>query len=164
VLFDQRPEGFRDEELRTTEIASVERYPGRLKAEGPDHRGGHAPQRPHAGRVRGGLAQRPRREGHRFARRQAGDSPGVDRGSRHGADVDRADRAARVLHRVRSDDGVVHDSALVRRLLEEETEDIIKLGSFSGEAAARYRKASKIAAQWIRNFRSLGSYTRNNLT
>ena len=59
---------------------------------------------------------------------------------------------------------MVHDSALVRRLLEEETEDIIKLGSFSGEAAARYRKASKIAAQWIRNFRSLGSYTRNNLT
>ena len=53
-------------------------------------------------------------------------------------------------------------------LLEEETADIIRLGSLSGEAAARYRKASKIAAQWIRNytafdFRSLGSYTRADL-
>ncbi|MBM3219944.1 MAG: hypothetical protein FJZ38_14930 [Candidatus Rokubacteria bacterium] len=69
--------------------------------------------------------------------------------------------AQRVLHRVRSDDGVVHDFALVRRLLEEETEDIIKLGSLDADSAARYRKASRIAAQWIRNytafdFRSLG--------
>jgi malate synthase len=76
--------------------------------------------------------------------------------------------AQRVLHRVRSDDGVVHDFALVRRLLEEETADIIRLGSLSGEAAVRYQKASKIAAQWIRNytafdFRSLGSYTRADL-
>jgi malate synthase len=76
--------------------------------------------------------------------------------------------AQRVLHRVRSDEGTVHDFALVRRLLEEETADIIRLGSLSGEAAERYRKASKIAAQWIRNytafdFRSLGSYTRADL-
>ena len=76
--------------------------------------------------------------------------------------------AQRVLHRVRSDDGVVHDFALVRQLLEEETADIIRLGSLSGEAAARYPKASKIAAHWIRNytafdFRSLGSYTRADL-
>jgi malate synthase len=76
--------------------------------------------------------------------------------------------AQRVLHRVRSDEGTVHDFALVRRLLEEETADIIRLGSLSGEAAARYQKAAKIAAQWIRNytvfdFRSLGSYTRADL-
>ena len=76
--------------------------------------------------------------------------------------------AQRVLHRVRSEDGAVHDFALVKRLLGEETEDIITLGSLSGEAAARYRKASKIAAHWIRNytafdFRSLGSYTRADL-
>jgi malate synthase len=76
--------------------------------------------------------------------------------------------AQRVLHRVRSDDGTVHDFALVKRLLQEETADIIRLGSLSGEAAARYEKASRIAAQWIRNytsfdFRSLGSYTRADL-
>jgi malate synthase len=76
--------------------------------------------------------------------------------------------AQRVLHHVRSEDGTVHDFALVKRLLQEETEDIIRLGSLSGEAAARYRKAAKIAAQWIRNyvafdFRSLGSYTRADL-
>ena len=76
--------------------------------------------------------------------------------------------AQRVLHRVKSDDGVAHDFALVRRLLEEETADIIRLGSLSGEAAARYQKACRIAAQWIKNytvfdFRSLGSYTRADL-
>jgi malate synthase len=76
--------------------------------------------------------------------------------------------AQRVLHRVRADGGEVHDFALVKRLLQDETEDIIRLGSLSGEAAARYRKASKIAAQWIKNytvfdFRSLGSYTRSDL-
>ena len=76
--------------------------------------------------------------------------------------------AQRVLHKVKSEDGAVHDFTLVKRLLEEETEDIIKLGSLSGEPAARYRKASKLAAQWIRNyvefdFRSLGSYTRADL-
>ncbi|MBM3821048.1 MAG: hypothetical protein FJW14_18810, partial [Acidimicrobiia bacterium] len=76
--------------------------------------------------------------------------------------------AQRVLHRVKSDDGTLHDFALVRRLLQEETADIIKLGSLSGEAAGRYQKAAKIAAQWIKNytvfdFRSLGSYTRADL-
>jgi len=76
--------------------------------------------------------------------------------------------AQRVLHRVRSEDGAVHDFALVKRLLQEETDDIIKLGSLSGDEAARYRNAAKIAAQWIRNytafdFRSLGSYTRADL-
>ncbi len=78
--------------------------------------------------------------------------------------------AQRVLHRARTTEGPAaeHDFALVKRLLQEETEDIIKLGSLSGEAAARYRKAMKIAMQWIRNyteydFRSLGSYTRADL-
>jgi malate synthase len=76
--------------------------------------------------------------------------------------------AQRVLHRVRTDDGAVHDFALVKKLLGEETEDIIKLGKLEGEAVARYRKAAKIAAQWIKNytvfdFRSLGSYTRADL-
>jgi malate synthase len=76
--------------------------------------------------------------------------------------------AQRVLHRVKSEDGALHDFALVKRLLQEETDDIIRLASLSGEAAARYRKAQKIAAQWIRSyteydFRSLGSYTRSDL-
>jgi malate synthase len=76
--------------------------------------------------------------------------------------------AQRVLHHVRSEDGAMHDFALVKRLLQEETDDIIHLASLSGEAAARYHKAQKIAAQWIRNyteydFRSLGSYTRSDL-
>jgi hypothetical protein len=76
--------------------------------------------------------------------------------------------AQRVLHRVPEDGGEVHDFALVKRLLQEETDDIIKLGSLSGQAAARYRKAAKIAAHWIRNytafdFRSLGSYMRADL-
>jgi malate synthase len=76
--------------------------------------------------------------------------------------------AQRVLHHVKADGGEVHDFALVKRLLLEETEDIIKLGKLSGDAEARYRKAQRIAAQWIRNyvefdFRSLGSYTRADL-
>jgi malate synthase len=79
-----------------------------------------------------------------------------------------AQLAQRVLHRVKSDDGVSHDVALVKRLLQEETEDIITLGSLDATAGARYRKASRIAAHWIRNyiafdFRSLGSYTRADL-
>jgi malate synthase len=76
--------------------------------------------------------------------------------------------AQRVLHRVKADGGEVHDFPLVKRLLQEETDDIVRLGNLSGEAASRYRKAQKIAAQWIRNyveydFRSLGSYTRADL-
>ena len=76
--------------------------------------------------------------------------------------------AQRVLHRVRSNDGTVHDFALVKRLLQEETEDIIRLGSLDTASSERYRKAAKIAAHWIRNytafdFRSLGSYTRADL-
>jgi malate synthase len=76
--------------------------------------------------------------------------------------------AQRVLHRVRSDDGAVHDFALVKRLLQEETEDIVRLGALDTTAAARYGKAARIAAHWIRNytafdFRSLGSYTHADL-
>ena len=76
--------------------------------------------------------------------------------------------AQRVLHRVKADGGEVHDFPLVKRLLQEETDDIVRLGNLSGEAESRYRKAQKIAAQWIRNYveydyRSLGSYTRADL-
>jgi malate synthase len=93
-----------------------------------------------------------------------------------------AQLAQRIRHRARTTDGPagVHDEALVKRLLAEETEDILKrlratvpAGDARAEAAyreaeTRYRKAVKIAMRWIRNyveldFRSLGSYTRADL-
>ncbi len=84
--------------------------------------------------------------------------------------------AQRIRHRAKdSHTAEAHDFALVRRLLHEETEDIIArlkaaapaAGAF-GAAETRYRKAVKIAMRWIRNytdldFRSLGSYTRGEL-
>ncbi|MDR7520370.1 MAG: hypothetical protein QN131_02500 [Armatimonadota bacterium] len=89
--------------------------------------------------------------------------------------------AQRIRHRARdaTDPSVVHDAALVKRLLLEETDDILaRLRAASAgsprdraayqEAEERYRKAVKIAMRWIRNyveldFRSLGSYTRADL-
>src|SRR5262245_14473848 len=79
--------------------------------------------------------------------------------------------AQRVRHRVTAstDRAQVHDLALVKRLLKEELEDILRLmkGRYA-ETEARYAKALKIAMRWIRNyteldFRSLGSYTRADL-
>ena len=86
----------------------------------------------------------------------------------------------RILHRARDmETGQEHDFALVKRLLHEEVEDILRLlgdGSSPGhgpgqalsQASLRYRKAVKIAMRWIKNyteldFRSLGSYTRRDL-
>jgi malate synthase len=78
--------------------------------------------------------------------------------------------AQRIRHRVRPTEGPVeiHDSALVTRLLGEETEDILRLARPDRETAERYRKASRIALRWIRNyvdldFRSLGTYSRAEL-
>ncbi len=90
--------------------------------------------------------------------------------------------AQRIRHRARDtrNPSVVHDFTLVKRLLSEETEDIlarlkaaVKTGdrqaqSAYAQAEERYRKALKIAIRWIRNyteldFRSLGSYTRGDL-
>jgi malate synthase len=87
--------------------------------------------------------------------------------------------AQRIRHRARTTDGAqVHDVPLVKRLLQEETEDILvrlkatvrddKGRAADAEAAQRYRKATKIAMRWIKNyteldFRSLGSYTRADL-
>ena len=90
--------------------------------------------------------------------------------------------AQRIRHRARATDGPadVHDFALVKRLLHEETEDIlkrlprtVKAGDAKAQAAyadaeTRYGKAVKIAMRWIKNyteldFRSLGSYTRADL-
>jgi malate synthase len=88
--------------------------------------------------------------------------------------------AQRILHRARATDGpaAVHDFALVKRLLQEETDDILaRLRATAtddngraahADAEIRYRKALKIALRWINNytaldFRSLGSYTRADL-
>jgi malate synthase len=88
--------------------------------------------------------------------------------------------AQRILHRARTTEGptAVHDVALVKRLLQEETDDILaklratvnddKTRAAFAEAEVRYRKALKIAMRWIKNytdldFRSLGSYTRPDL-
>ncbi len=79
--------------------------------------------------------------------------------------------AQRVRHHAMdsTDPSKVHDLALVKRLLQEEVEDILRLTKTAdGETEARYGKAVRVAMRWIRNyaeldFRSLGSYTRADL-
>jgi malate synthase len=79
--------------------------------------------------------------------------------------------AQRVRHHAKdsTDASRVHDLALVKRLLQEEVEDILRLmKTKDAETEARYGKAVKVAMRWIRNyaeldFRSLGSYTRADL-
>src|SRR5499425_1129723 len=75
--------------------------------------------------------------------------------------------AQRIRHAARTTQGpaATHDAALVKRLLQEECDDILRLAkSPDRENEARYRKAVKIALRWIKNYleldyRSLGSYT-----
>jgi len=78
--------------------------------------------------------------------------------------------AQRIVHAARTTEGppAVHDFALVKRLLQEEAEDILRVSKPGPDATQRYRKAVKIAMRWIKNyteldFRSLGSYTRAEL-
>lgn len=79
--------------------------------------------------------------------------------------------AQRIRHAARTTEGipVTHDAGLVKRLLEEEFEDILRLlKTPDRQTAERYRKAVKIAMRWIKNYleldyRSLGSYTRADL-
>jgi malate synthase len=88
--------------------------------------------------------------------------------------------AQRVRHGARDsgDPSKVHDFALVKRLLREETDDILarlretakdeRGRAAFADAEARYRKAEKIAMRWIKNyteldFRSLAAYTRADL-
>ncbi|MBI2461879.1 MAG: hypothetical protein HYV61_10400 [Candidatus Rokubacteria bacterium] len=78
--------------------------------------------------------------------------------------------AQRIFHAARTTEGpsAVHDFALVKRLLQEEAEDILRVSKPDPDATERYRKAVKIAMRWIKNyteldFRSLGSYTRAEL-
>ena len=89
--------------------------------------------------------------------------------------------AQRIRHHAKdTDTGQAHDFALVKGLLQEEVADILRLlketikeGDADAQAAFakaedRYRKAVKIAMRWTKNyteldFRSLGSYTRDDL-
>jgi hypothetical protein len=78
--------------------------------------------------------------------------------------------AQRIRHRVRASEGPadVHDFALVKRLLREEADDIVRLGRPDSATTERYGKAVKIAMRWIRNyvdldFRSLGTYSHADL-
>lgn len=90
--------------------------------------------------------------------------------------------AQRIRHHARTTDGpsAAHDFALVKRLIQEETEDILQrleatVTSGDPKSAApyrtaekRYTNAAKISMRWIKNytdldFRSLGTYTRADL-
>ncbi|HXH83289.1 MAG TPA: hypothetical protein VNN07_10205 [Candidatus Tectomicrobia bacterium] len=78
--------------------------------------------------------------------------------------------AQRIRHAARTTEGpeATHDAALVKRLLHEELEDILRRRPADAALVERYRKAVKIAMRWIKNytdldFRSLGSYTRRDL-
>jgi malate synthase len=78
--------------------------------------------------------------------------------------------AQRVRHRAATTEGpaATHDFALVKRLLQEELEDILARRPRESAVQERYRKSVKIAMRWIKNytdldFRSLGSYTRADL-
>lgn len=96
------------------------------------------------------------------------------------ARISAAQIAQRIRHAARdTDTGQVHDFALVKRLLQEEVEDILALlasGSSASnaqsktyeEAEINYRKSVKLALHWIKrytelDFRCLGSYTRTQL-
>ena len=91
-----------------------------------------------------------------------------------------AQTAQRVIHGARdAETGRAHDLALVKEVLLSEEEDIVSRlaeaassdASAAGaldEARARYRQATKIVMHWIKSytdfdFRSLGSYTRDDL-
>jgi malate synthase len=78
--------------------------------------------------------------------------------------------AQRVRHHAPTTDGpsATHDAALVKRLMQEELSDILGRRPKDGATQERYRKATKIAMRWIKNytdldFRSLGTYTRADL-
>ena len=91
-----------------------------------------------------------------------------------------AQTAQRIIHGAKdSDTGEVQDFALIKRLLAEELADIEERRRAEAPAdedsqkavevqVERYRKATKVAMQWIKNyteydFRSLGSYTHADL-
>lgn len=79
--------------------------------------------------------------------------------------------AQRIIHKsVSEDTEEEHNFKLVKEIINDETKDIINLlgDNASDIQKKNYGKSSKIAMQWIKNyteyeFRSLGSYTRDDL-
>ena len=79
--------------------------------------------------------------------------------------------AQRIVHKSFSEDTEEeHTFKLVKEIINDETKDIINLlgDDATDDQKSKYEKSSKIAMQWIKNytdyeFRSLGSYTRNDL-
>ncbi|MBA46563.1 MAG: hypothetical protein CL893_00575 [Dehalococcoidia bacterium] len=79
--------------------------------------------------------------------------------------------AQRIIHKsVSEDTEEEHNFKLVKEIIKDETKDIINLlgDNASDIQKSNYGKSSKIAMQWIKNyteyeFRSLGSYTRDDL-
>ena len=81
-----------------------------------------------------------------------------------------AQTAQRIVHAAEdADTGEAHGLAVVKRMLLAEEEDIVARLDGPDEATQeRYRQAAKVTMQWIKNyteydFRSLGSYTRDDL-
>lgn len=81
-----------------------------------------------------------------------------------------AQTAQRIVHKAEdADTGEAHGLALVKRMLLEEESDIVaRLDGPDDAAKERYRHAAKVTMRWIKNyteydFRSLGSYTRDDL-
>ena len=79
--------------------------------------------------------------------------------------------AQRIVHKSFSEDTEEeHTFKLVKEIINDETKDIINLlgDDATDDQKTKYEKSSKIAMQWIKNytdyeFRSLGSYTRDDL-
>ena len=82
-----------------------------------------------------------------------------------------AQMAQRVIHEAQAEDtGATHDLTLLKSIITDEGEDIIRLLGPNAPASAvkRYQDATKISMQWLKNytqfnFRSLGSYSRKDL-
>ena len=78
--------------------------------------------------------------------------------------------AQRIRHAARTTEGpaATHDFALVKQLVQGELDDILRRRPDEAAVQERYRKSTKIAMRWIKNytdldFRSLGSYSRRDL-
>ena len=82
-----------------------------------------------------------------------------------------AQMAQRVIHEAQAEDtGATHDLPLLKSIIVEEGEDIVRLlgPNAPSESVQRYHDAVKISMQWLKNytefnFRSLGSYSRPDL-
>ena len=85
------------------------------------------------------------------------------------ARISTAQIAQRIIHKsIAEDTEEAHSFELVKEIITGETKDIIASIGNNNEIVNRYEKSAKIALRWIKNytdydFRSLGTYTRNDL-